>query len=94
MEEKMFPRAVVRKELSKYVLLKIYTDDFENEETIARSEKFQEFQESLVGTVSLPYYVIMGPDKKPIYTHKDYQPDEAKFVAFLRQSDEYKVAAR
>lgn len=92
MEKDIFPREAVKEEMSKYVLLRLYTDDIiKNPE---RSEKFQQLQNKLVGSISLPYYVIVDPELNPMFAHKDYEPDESKFIAFLKQDTSYKVASK
>jgi len=91
MEERIFPREEVKKEMSNYVLLKLYTDDLDN---MDRSMAYQEFQTQLVGAISLPYYVIMTPEKQALYKQKDWEPDASKFVAFLKQDAKYKVASK
>lgn len=91
MEERVFPLEEVKKEFSKYVLLKLYTDDMQDYE---RSLKYQEFQTKLVGAISLPYYVIMDTDKNALFKQKDWEPDPTKFISFLNQDSNYKVAGR
>lgn len=91
MEKDIFPRDAVKAEMSKYVLLRLYTDDIiKNPE---RSEKFQQLQDKLVGSISLPYYVIVDAEMNPLFAHKDYEPDESKFISFLKQDTSYKVAS-
>lgn len=90
MEQRVFVLEEVKKEMSKYVLLKLYTDDLKNME---RSQAYQEFQTELVGAISLPYYVIMTTDKKALYKQKDWEPDPSKFIAFLNQDSKYQVAS-
>ncbi len=92
MEQQIFPREKVKEAMSKYVLLRLYTDDiFKNPE---RSEKYQELQTKLVGAISLPYYVIVDAEVNPLFAHRDYEPDETKFISFLNQDTSYKVASK
>ncbi len=86
----MFPRAVVRNAMSKYVLVQIYTDNLIKEPEL--SERNMAFQEKLTGSVALPAYVIVTPDEKPLFIQRGWQQDEAKFVEFLNQGETYKVA--
>jgi thiol:disulfide interchange protein len=92
MENDIFPKPEVREAFGKYVLLKLYTDDIINNPD--RSMEYQELQTKLVGAISLPYYVIVDTDLKPLYKQKDWEPDASKFVAFLKQDAKYKVASK
>lgn len=85
----MFPRAVVRNAMSKYVLLQMYTDDLIKQPEL--SEKNMAFQEKLTGSVALPAYVIVSPDATPLFIQRGWQQDEAKFVEFLNKDESYKV---
>ncbi|MEQ1936594.1 MAG: thioredoxin family protein, partial [Fimbriimonadaceae bacterium] len=90
MEANMFPRKEVKEAMSKYVLVQIYTDDIIKQPEL--SERNSAFQKKLTGSVALPAYVIVGENEKPLFIQRGWQQDEAKFVAFLNQSESYKIA--
>ena len=60
MEANMFPRPEVARELARYVRVRLYTD--------GRGEpyrSFQQMEQTMFGTVALPYYAVMTPDGTP-----------------------------
>ena len=81
MEAKMFPRADVRKELSSFVLVRLYTDGdgdvFQRQQQL-QQEKYQ--------TVALPFYAVVNADGSPVANFAGLTRDPAEFVAFLRRA--------
>lgn len=81
MEEQVFPVPAVRSLIDRYIPVQLYTDrprpdDRSNaklEQDIARQE-------------TLPAYVIVSPDGKPLKVFSGYDPDPAHFQAFLQQA--------
>ena len=61
-EQNVFIRPEVRAKLSNYVLVRLYTDDRNNE---AASIQRQEYQEKTFGTVALPLYAVVNANGKP-----------------------------
>jgi thiol:disulfide interchange protein DsbD len=82
MELNMFPRAEVRRELQKYVRVRLYTDG-----SGPVFEQQKQMQLSRFGTAAQPYYVILNADGNP-RTSKPTFPGMTRkvedFVAFLR----------
>ena len=81
MKANMFPRPAVAEQLSKFVLVELYTDG-----TDAVSEANQKLQESQFNTVAIPYYAIFTPDRRVVATHAGLTRDESEFLGFLRKS--------
>ena len=80
MEANMFPRPEVARELSRFVRVRLYTD--------GRGEmyrQFQNMQESLFGTVALPYYAVIAPRGQPLVGFGGLTRSSDEFVAFLRR---------
>jgi thiol:disulfide interchange protein len=79
MEANMFPRPEVSRELARFVRVRLYTD--------GRGEPYRSFQrmeQTLFGTVALPYYAVVDPDGTPAVAFGGLTRDSAAFVAFLR----------
>lgn len=75
----MFPRPDVARELARYVRVRLYTD--------GRGEpyrSFQQMEQTMFGTVALPYYTVMTPDGTPTVAFGGLTRDPAAFIAFLR----------
>ena len=80
MEANMFTRPDVAIDLARYVRVRLYTD--------ARGEPyrgFQQMEQSLFGTVALPYYAVILPDGRPTLGFGGLTRDPAHFIAFLRK---------
>jgi thiol:disulfide interchange protein DsbD len=80
MEANMFTRPDVAVDLARYVRVRLYTD--------ARGEPyrgFQQMEQSLFGTVALPYYAVMLPDGRPTLGFGGLTRDAAHFIGFLRK---------
>lgn len=75
MEQNIFPEADVKELLSKYILVRLYTD---GEEKV--HEENQKFEEDNFGTIALPLYVGMNSDGKVI----------DQFLGMTRDKEEYK----
>lgn len=80
MEANMFPRPDVSTELARYVRVRLYTD-----RRGQPYEGFQDMEQSLFGTVALPYYAVMRPDGQPVLGFGGLTRDPAHYIAFLRQ---------
>jgi len=74
MEANMFTRPEIASELSKFVLVELYTDGTDD-----TNRRYQQLEQDLFGTVALPYYAVLGPDGTP----------KVAFGGLTRSSDEY-----
>jgi thiol:disulfide interchange protein len=81
MEANMFPRPDVRRELERYVRVRLYTD---GEGEIY--ERYQKLQSAMFKTVALPYYAILSSDARPIATFPGLTRKPQEFLAFLQRS--------
>jgi thiol:disulfide interchange protein DsbD len=79
METNMFTRPAVRREMAKFIRLRLYTDG-EGE----LYERHQAMQQKNFGTVALPYYVLLNGDGKPAKTFPGLTRNEGEFVNFLK----------
>ena len=80
MEANMFPRPDVARELARYVRVRLYTD--------GRGEPyrtFQQMEQTLFGTVALPYYAVISPDGTPTVAFGGLTRDPSEFISFLRR---------
>ncbi len=78
MEKNMFPLPEVKRALSKYVLVELYTD-----RERASDQRNQQLQVQLTGEVTLPAYVSVSPEGKVLQrTSTTRDPNE--FVRFLK----------
>jgi thiol:disulfide interchange protein len=81
METNMFPRDDVRRELERFVRVRLYTDgDGE------LYQKQQQMQQEKFKTVALPYYAVLEADGTTVATFPGLTRDPAEFVQFLRQA--------
>jgi thiol:disulfide interchange protein len=78
MKANMFPKPEIASTLGNFVLVELYTDG-----TDAASEENQKLQESMFGTVAIPFYAVLDADRKVIATWGGIQRDEKQFLAFL-----------
>jgi thiol:disulfide interchange protein DsbD len=79
MEANMFPRPDVVRELARYSRVRLYTD--------GRGEPhrtFQQMEQTMFGTVALPYYAVLAPDGTPVVAFGGLTRDPSAFIAFLR----------
>lgn len=81
MEANMFPRTAVRRELDRFVRVRLYTDG-EGEPYVSQ----QRLQQERFGTVALPLYAILRPDGTVVATFAGLTRDEAEFLRFLQSS--------
>ena len=78
MEANIFPLPEVKREMDKFILVRLYTD---GEGEVYERQQLME-QESF-GTVALPFYAIMNKDGKPIGTFPGLTRSSAEFIDFL-----------
>jgi thiol:disulfide interchange protein DsbD len=79
MEANMFPHPDVRRELARYVRVRLYTD--------GRGDAFrrhQQMEEDWFGTVALPYYAVVSSAGQPVVAFGGLTRDAAEFTSFLR----------
>jgi thiol:disulfide interchange protein DsbD len=79
MKANMFTRPPVAGELSRFVLVELYTDG-----TDGASEANQKLQEKLFQTVAIPYYAIFDGEEKVQATLGGLTKDEKQFLDFLK----------
>jgi thiol:disulfide interchange protein DsbD len=89
MEANVFPQKAVEAEMSKFVLVKLYTD---GEGEIY--ERQQKFQEQTFQTVALPFYAIINADGKPVATFPGLTRNTGEFVDFLKVSSSNLISKR
>jgi thiol:disulfide interchange protein DsbD len=82
MEANVFPKREVEAEMSKFVLVRLYTDG-EGEVY----ERQQQFQEQIFKTVALPYYAIIDAGGKTVSTFPGLTRNVPEFVDFLRKAE-------
>jgi thiol:disulfide interchange protein DsbD len=80
MEANMFTVPEVARELSRYVRVRLYTDGRGEE-----YRRFQNLQRDTVGTVALPYYVVLTPAGAPVVAFGGLTRDRNRFVTFLQR---------
>ena len=80
MEANMFPRPEVRRELERYVRVRLYTDA-EGEVY----ERYQRLQATMFKTVALPFYAVLSSDARPLATFPGLTRKPQEFLAFLRR---------
>ncbi|HUL75321.1 MAG TPA: cytochrome c biogenesis protein CcdA [Vicinamibacterales bacterium] len=80
MEANMFTRPEIERELARYVRLRLYTD---GQGEVYR--RYQKLEESLFGTVALPYYAVFSPDGQPVVGFGGLTRDPNQYLAFLRR---------
>jgi thiol:disulfide interchange protein DsbD len=80
MEANMFTRDDVKRELARYVRVRLYTD--------GRGEmykNYQRMQQQKFGTVALPYYAALASDGEPVVGFGGLTRHPEEFIAFLRR---------
>ncbi|MDQ3219454.1 MAG: redoxin, partial [Acidobacteriota bacterium] len=83
MEANVFTKNDVEAELSKFVLVRLYTDgDGEI------YEKQQQMEQDMFGTVALPYYAVMDADGKNIAAFPGLTRNVPEFVDFLKKAQQ------
>lgn len=78
MEANMFPRDEVRRELDRFVRVRLFTDG--RDESNVRQQAFEEQQ---FKTVALPLYAVVGPDGATRATYLGMTRDAREFIGFL-----------
>lgn len=89
MEKNMFPRADVSEIMSKYVLVRLYTDGGDSIHKVNRKMQVDRF-----GTIALPYYAIITPADSVLGTFPGMTRKPEQFVSFLSRGFETKLAVR
>jgi thiol:disulfide interchange protein DsbD len=84
MEANMFPREDVKRELEKFVRVRLYTDG-----EGAVYKKHQKLEQEKFGTVALPYYAVVDADGNPVAAFPGLTRNPDEFIAFLRTPDLY-----
>lgn len=82
MEANVFPKAEVEAELSKFVLLQLYTDG--EGEVYQRN---QQLEQEMFGTVALPFYAIVDSDLRTIASFPGLTRNVPEFVDFLKKAE-------
>jgi thiol:disulfide interchange protein DsbD len=81
MEANMFPQTEVKRELKKYVRVRLYTDAAGKV-----YEQQQQLQEQKFGTVALPFYAIVDATGRPLASFPGLTRNPAEFISFLQSS--------
>ncbi len=81
MEANVFPRADVRHELARFVLVRLYTDG-----DGALFQRQQQMQQEVYKTVALPFYAVVTAAGVPVVSFPGLTRDPARFLAFLKQA--------
>jgi thiol:disulfide interchange protein DsbD len=81
MEANMFPRPEIQAAMSKFVLVRLYTDGAGK-----LYEDQQAMQNDRFGTVALPLYVLLSKDGATISTFPGLTRNPAEFLAFLHKA--------
>jgi thiol:disulfide interchange protein DsbD len=84
MEENMFPDPLVKKEMDRFVLAKLYTDR-DTPEHKAEDEKNAVRQTDKFKSAALPFYVIISPDEKALAQFQSLTRDKQEFIGFLQR---------
>ncbi len=79
----MFTRDDVRQQMSRFVLVRLYTD---GEGGIFQRQQKQ--QQDKYKTVALPFYAIENADGSPVTSFPGLTRDPAQFVSFLQKAQE------
>jgi thiol:disulfide interchange protein DsbD len=79
MEQNIFPDSEVKELLSKYILVRLYTD---GEEKV--HEENQKYEEDKFGTIALPLYVGMDSTEKVINQFMGMTRDKEEYKKFLK----------
>jgi thiol:disulfide interchange protein DsbD len=78
MEENVLNTQEVKKELSKYILVELFTD-----RGTEKDDANQEFEEKKFGTNGIPYYAILDKNDKILSAHLGITRDTEEFINFL-----------
>ena len=80
MEANMFTRAGRDARNGRYVRVRLYTDG-QGE----LYKRFQQMEQTMFGTVALPYYAVLEPDGRPVVAFGGLTRSPEEYVAFLRE---------
>lgn len=83
MEKNMFPDPIIKKELSKFVIVELFTDRLDKLHK-EEDEKNGEFLDSF-GTNALPYYVILDANGNKLASFASLTYDKNEFASFLQK---------
>ena len=78
MEENVLNTEEVKKELSRYILVELFTD-----RGTEKDDANQEFEEKKFGTNGIPYYAILDKNDKILSSHLGITRDSDEFINFL-----------
>jgi thiol:disulfide interchange protein DsbD len=81
METNMFPRDDVRREMERFVRVRLYTDGAGD-----LYQKQQQMQQERFKTIALPFYAVLEADGTTVATFPGLTRDSAEFVRFLQQA--------
>ena len=79
MKANMFPRPEIQAALKDLVIVDLYTDG-----TDAESEKNQKLEDQKFGTVSIPFYALIDPDRNVVATFPQLTRNSREFLGFLQ----------
>ena len=80
MEQNIFPEQDVKDLLSRFILVRLYTD---GEEKV--HEDNQKYEEDKFGTIALPLYVGMDANEKVIGQFLGMTRDKEEYKKFLKE---------
>ena len=86
MERTVFPTKAVQTEFDKFNKVSLYTDRKTNPAFAAADTKNSELQQKLVGTITLPTYVVVQPDGTTVVGSVPYTPNSDEFAMWLAKS--------
>ncbi|MBS1701275.1 MAG: thioredoxin family protein [Armatimonadetes bacterium] len=83
MENTIFPSPQVQKEFEKFNKVSLYTDRVKNPKYAESDTKNSNLQQKLVGTVTLPTYVVVSPDGSTVLGSTPFLDDVDGFTKWL-----------
>lgn len=89
MEKNMFTRSEITDLMSRYVLVRLYTDGRDSIHKVNRKMQVDRF-----GTIALPYYAIITPSDSVVGTFPGMTRKPELFASFLQSAFDTKLAAR
>jgi thiol:disulfide interchange protein len=89
MEKNMFPKKEISELMSRYILVRLYTDGRDSIHKVNRKMQVDRFR-----TIALPYYAIISPADSVLGTFDGMTRKEEKFASFLRSGVETTLALR
>ncbi len=90
-EENVFPKPEVERELGKFVLAKLFTD-----RSTPETDANQRLEQQMASVNTLPLYVVVSPDGKVLKIHQQQPPldDANQFLSAIRPYSRSVVASR